>query len=612
VNVGFVITRISLLGSGLQTAEVAFRRGLNVISGPSDTGKTFIAQCIDFMMGGSSTPKDIDEAHGYGLIEMELEANATSERYVLQRALRGGAIKLSSTGKETMLSPKHSGAHGESVSVFLLELSGLRGMRVRTNQRGTTRELSFRDIASLVLVDEESVITNQSPIHDGNVIDKTAEGSVFRLLVTGVDDGAVRAKEDPKIVRGRQAGKVEVLEELLNRALAQASERRMSGGLEEKQNQLTRLEAAIAEAQALISTEQASAGEAEELRRSAWKELREIESRLDVLSELQKRFDLLKEQYESDLRRLAAISEAGLRLEQMREERCPVCGARAEHHDPSHHGSQATPTEVAAACRAEAAKTATLLKDLQTTLSDNASEVERLKTSRLAQKVRLASSTSTVVALIQPKLQDAVQRLRTAEGLRESIRKDIELLEQIGEFERLLLEASSRQKAAPSEFKGPAVTSGAAEEFSKHAEELLRAWNFPGLTRVTFSDEAQDLVISGRPRSSHGKGVRAITRAAFNLALLRLCIREKKPFPGLVIIDSPLVVYREPETTEAEFPLDVKESFYRSVAQEFKEAQVIVLENDDPPSDVAASANVILFTGNNTGRRGFIPVPQTT
>jgi hypothetical protein len=612
MNAGFVITRLSLLGDGLKSAEVTFTRGLNVISGPSDTGKTFIAQCVDFMMGSTAVPKDIDEARGYQLVQMELEANADGKRFVLQRGLRGGnAYLLPASGPHVVLSAKHRAGEQDSISTFLLELSGLRGSKIRTNQRGSVRELSFRDVAHLVLVDEESVISDQSPVFAGNVYDKTTEGSVFRLLVTGVDGGAVIEREDPKILRGRQAGKIEILERLLGRARAQTSERELQGGLQEKREQLTRLEQAIAEAQAAVDTEQASAAEAEESRRSAWKQLREVESRLDVLTELQKRFDLLRVQYESDLRRLGAIAEAGSRLEQMREERCPVCGALAEHHSAAHHGDHSTPTAVVEACRAEAAKTQKLMRDLDQTISENTAEVERLTAQRAAQKARLSASTSSVIALLQPKLQQAVQRLRKTEALREAIQRDIETLEQISELEQLLNEATARQPASSREFVGPAVSSGLAEKFSKHAEDLLRAWHFPGLTRVTFSEQAQDLVISGRARGSHGKGVRAITRAAFNLALLRLCIEEEKPFPGLLLIDSPLVVYREPEAAEAEFPVDVKESFYRTVAEEFQAAQVIVLENDDPPQDVRAKANVILFTGNDTGRRGFIPTAAT-
>ena len=146
---------------------------------------------------------------------------------------------------------------------------------------------------------------------------------------------------------------------------------------------------------------------------------------------------------------------------------------------------------------------------------------------------------------------------------------------------------------------------------AKRTEGLLRAWRFPNLDRVTFSEEELDVVISGEPRASHGKGVRAITHAAFNLALLQLCHREQKPFPSMVLIDSPLVVYREPDPGEEQFPVTVKEAFYRTIAGAFKETQVIILENDEPPSDLRNDANIVLFTGKGTGRWGFIPVATT-
>lgn len=136
---------------------------------------------------------------------------------------------------------------------------------------------------------------------------------------------------------------------------------------------------------------------------------------------------------------------------------------------------------------------------------------------------------------------------------------------------------------------------------------MLKRWRFPNLVRVTFSDLDEDLVISGRQRASHGKGVRAIAHAAFNMALLSYCFKQSRPHPGLVLVDSPLVVYREPDANEGSFSREVKDSFYRSATEDLKEAQVIIFENEDPPADVAASANVIRFTGARHGRLGFIP-----
>jgi hypothetical protein len=81
----------------------------------------------------------------------------------------------------------------------------------------------------------------------------------------------------------------------------------------------------------------------------------------------------------------------------------------------------------------------------------------------------------------------------------------------------------------------------------------------------------------------HGKGVRAITRAAFNLALLRLCIEDERPFPNFVLIDSRLLVYEEPDADESSFPQDIKKHFWASVKTSFTEAQVIN-HREQPPT----------------------------
>lgn len=605
---GFVFRRLTLTGPGVVNAELQFTSGLNVISGPSDTGKTFILQCIDFAIGSSTPPKDIPEATRYTSILLQLEAADGTGVYVLERSLRGGDIRLRSEGREDrILKAKHQAGNEDTVSRFLLQLSGLDERVVRINQLGKTRPLSFRDMARLILVDEESVISSDSPVLTGQVVSGTAESSVFRLLLTGTDDSSVIAKEDPKVARGRQEGKAEVITVFLEQTLQQLEELKVQGGVAEAQAQLTLLEIAFEAASAELAVEQSSAAALEGARRSAWTRLRETQSRVDVLSELQKRFQLLQEQYSSDLLRLESIAEAGVRLAQMKEERCPLCGALAEHHESEHQQAHASPADVAQACQAEAGKTRILLRDLHATMASNASEIVRLGSEKSARQSEFETAGGQLKTLLQPRLQLAVQRLRESQARRDSCRRSLELLARRQELEGLLAEASAPRKRERADGPSSKVSSSEAEQFSKDVETLLRDWHFPGLDRVTFSEVDQDIVISGRPRGSHGKGVRALTRAAFNLALLKLCKRDQKPFPGLVLVDSPLVVYREPDAEEGAFPHDVKDAFYRSLSGAFMDAQVIILENDPPPADVVARANVVAFTGTDQGRRGFIP-----
>ena len=46
----FYITKVTAKGSGKQDSSVDLRPGLNIIQGRSNTGKTCIIKCIDFLL----------------------------------------------------------------------------------------------------------------------------------------------------------------------------------------------------------------------------------------------------------------------------------------------------------------------------------------------------------------------------------------------------------------------------------------------------------------------------------------------------------------------------------------------------------------------------------
>lgn len=285
-----------------------------------------------------------------------------------------------------------------------------------------------------------------------------------------------------------------------------------------------------------------------------------------------------------------------------------MCGALAEHHDNAHRAERLAAADIVQACKAEAAKTYKLLHGLQTTRTATAAEVEQRTSERDARHVELGAVDGELKALIEQRVDVANKKVDHVRESRDACRRAVETLQRVQELEALLAEASAPQKRERAEGPASAVTTGQAEPFSKEVEALLRAWRYPpNLDRVAFSEKDQDIVISGRARKTHGKGVRAIFHAAFNLALLRHCLREERPFPNLVLIDSPLIVYEKPDAGETEFPQDVKQHFWDSVKSSFSDAQVIILENRRQlPADGIKDANVVLFTGNDQGRRGFV------
>ena len=127
------------------------------------------------------------------------------------------------------------------------------------------------------------------------------------------------------------------------------------------------------------------------------------------------------------------------------------------------------------------------------------------------------------------------------------------------------------------------------------------------------SEDEQDLIVGGKSRKSHGKGVRALTCAAFIIGLQQHCRTKRLPHPSLVVLDSPLVAYQEPDKIEGEAELlrraGVKDAFDSALSALNAGTQVIIFENEDPPSRVSGKLTAVHFTKSDAGRYGFFPEP---
>ena len=66
---GIYFSKISVLGRNKPPAEINLTKGLNVIYGPSDTGKSYILECLNYVLGGKDEPKHIPQSEGYQRIQ---------------------------------------------------------------------------------------------------------------------------------------------------------------------------------------------------------------------------------------------------------------------------------------------------------------------------------------------------------------------------------------------------------------------------------------------------------------------------------------------------------------------------------------------------------------
>lgn len=166
---GFFVESLALTGPGKVPAELQFIDGLNVVSGASDTGKSYALGCIDYAFGAKSLTRSIPQADGYQVVTLKIRTRESRDLFEITRALAGGDVNLREYDEagvlrsERTLGARHDAHDSETLSGLLLGLSGLDGKRLRKNKRGNLRSLSFRDVAFLVLVDEERIISERPP-----------------------------------------------------------------------------------------------------------------------------------------------------------------------------------------------------------------------------------------------------------------------------------------------------------------------------------------------------------------------------------------------------------------------------------------------------------------
>ncbi len=149
------LTHLTFLGTNVEPATVEFGPEATLVRGPSDTGKSFIVDSIDFMLG-SNALKEIPERQGYSTALLGLLL-PSGDAVTLSRSVNGGNIGLYPgdirsgalpVPPET-LGAKHNPNSDGNLSMFLLTHVGLDGRRVRKNVRNETDSLSFRNVAHL-------------------------------------------------------------------------------------------------------------------------------------------------------------------------------------------------------------------------------------------------------------------------------------------------------------------------------------------------------------------------------------------------------------------------------------------------------------------------------
>jgi hypothetical protein len=602
------LLHLTFAGSGRQKAQVVFGERLTVIYGASDTGKSFVTEAIDYMLGARKLDL-IPEAEGYSQILLGLalpdgsvitlmRGPQASRVYVFEEDVRD--LVYRAPDLDLGVSPRGS----KNISRYLLEKLGLEGTLIATNDTGGTKLVGFRDLLHLCLVSETRMVSKVPPVlRATGTSGQTAHKSVLKLLLTGQGEPVTDAR--PNAAQRRlQKGKIGLLDELILDLQRQLDPQ--GGNESELAAQLHRLLAhqdTVADSLREITVRHTAAAAR---RADIAITLSQYDQRLAEIDDLLGRFGLLRSQYESDLARLAMVSEAGNLLGYFSTGACVFCGAAPEHQAAEHDRET---TALQAAVTAENDKTRQLLSDLLLTIDDLQVQREEIA-GRREHSSALAEQADLEMSRITEELLPVEHLAAKAMAARSRLEKELGLHQRIQELQEVRDQLVA-DGAVPGGRPTGSIPAGTVAAFDRAIERAVQAWHVQ-LHSVSYDQYTAELFVGDRGRTGHGKGMRAVLHAAFTVGLADYCLSREQPHPGFIILDSPLVTYRQPvatrRTDDANLPDSVSDYFYRDLFHRFA-GQAIVVENTDPPIDITQEAQVYMFTREPDDRRfGFFPV----
>ncbi|WP_326600868.1 hypothetical protein [Streptomyces sp. NBC_01800] len=583
-----------------------------MIYGASDTGKSFVTEAIDYMLGARKLSL-IPEAEGYSQILLGIEL-PDGGVITLMRGPQAGRISVFNEDLRDLvfraadLELTVSTRGSKNVSRYLLERIGLDGALIATNDTGGTKLLSFRDLLHLCLVSETRMVSKTPPVlRSTGTSGQTAHKSVLKLLLTGQGEPVTDARPTASQRRVHK-GKIGLLDELVLDLQRQLDPQ--GGNESDLTEQLRRLLAH--QDTTAVSLREVTARHSEAVARRAGLSvtLGQYDQRLAEVDDLLGRFGLLRSQYRSDLERLTMVNEAGSLLGYFRTGTCVFCGADPEHQAAGHDAQETTALHVAV--NAESAKTQQLLSDLHLTIEDLQIQREGIAEQRDGSQAQ-AEEADRAIARIEQDLQPLESEASDVMSARSKVEKELGLHQRIQELEEVRAGLVA-DGAVPGGRPTGSIPSGSVAQFDRAIERTLEAWQVR-LHDVAYDQYTAELFVGNRARASHGKGMRAVLHAAFAVSLADCCLDKEHPHPGFVILDSPLVTYRQPgvrRTDDDDLPDSVIDYFYRDLFHRFT-GQAVVIENGDPPADIVQHAQVYMFSRDPHDHRfGFFPVGSET
>ena len=588
----FYIEKIIVTGSGKTDSIIELSNGVNIIYGPSNTGKTYIVKCIDYMFGSEREPIDISTGYQYIKIIVRTQCGTIT----MSRKIGENKIEVSSndnnvpSGKYATKASRTN--YDRTINSVWLSLIGINDLHlVISNENYKKQILSWRTFSHMFMLTETKIISEYSAILSGRDTSNTAVIASLIFLLSGQDFAETETKDTKEI----KEAKKNAVKAYINKELFRLSERNQELLAQLKENPNIDIAVEIEKIMAEISTNEKRINSSIEENQKILAQLYEKNENLSECNVLLNRYDELTTQYDADLKRLNFIVDGEANLNASFSTHCPFCDGEVVVKKNQNYID---------AAKSDYKKIKLQAKDLE-----SASKELRSEKLSLEQEIgTLMAKKKSIEELIEKELKPQVFNLKEKlSAYKDAIecQKEIDILKKLSEQKTADMIENDTDEESELKFKVKEhLDYSFINELSNGIKSFLENCNYDNLLSVIFDKADMDIVINGKKKSSNGKGYNAYFNSVVAIVLSRYMESKAKYSPDFLVLDSPILSLKEKETKKPSETM--RNTLFENIVDNQKGIQTIVIENEIPEINYK-DANIIHFTKEkNNGRYGFL------
>lgn len=593
----FYLKKFILLTEKGEKSVVDFAPGLNIICGPSNTGKSLIVDCIDFMYGG--TPDKLIE-NPIRFKNVTLILDVDGKPLTLSRDINSNEIEVSGN-IDGIENGKYRTTRGkQSIYQFWLQLMGIENdVYIIKKLDKSPQLLGIRTFIHTFLIKEARMASDLSVLKSNEGFTKNIPTPTIASLIY-LMTGITYTNGDKVKADNIRKAENEAVIRFVDRSLTTIGNQKIAAmnipegeiSPEELQQKIESVKKAIRDAESHID-------ELTKQGKALANEILLIDQQMTESKVLRNRYKSLMTQYESDIKRLTFIAEGDLHKGVLPKlDHCPFCNGELPKDKEE---------SCVEAAIAEVEKIELQIKDLLSAGENLDEEIRELGETRAAKVELRKNIQQQIQSEIEPRLTELNNDLN---GFRVALgrQKVADIFDNIANAivaERdEVVEPDDPESEIDIRGKIKEVMSGPLNDL---LPKILKGVDYEDFVKAEFDVESCDIKINGVNKSVQGQGYCSYLNAVMAIAVQQMLVNSNRYKTNILVLDSPILSLAEKRKPGDKMASDkMKTGLFRYMDEHTEGYQLIVVENN-PPEIEYKNANIIEFTKDpDRGRYGLV------